>query len=45
MIVVVIVGGMLLGYGIGQYIVDRYINESQREINGTQSKVNKNELK
>jgi len=33
MIVVVIVIGMLIGYGIGQYIVDRYINESQEDIN------------
>jgi uncharacterized protein YneF (UPF0154 family) len=33
MIVVVIVIGMLVGYGIGQYIVDRYINESQEDIN------------
>ena len=33
MIVGVIVIGMLIGYGIGQYIVDRYINESQEDIN------------
>lgn len=33
MLIVVIVIGMLVGYGIGQYIVDRYINESQEDIN------------
>jgi len=32
MLIVVIVGGMLIGYGIGQYIMDRYINESQEDI-------------
>ena len=31
--IVVIVIGMLIGYGIGQYIIDRYINESQEDIN------------
>jgi uncharacterized protein YneF (UPF0154 family) len=35
MIVVVIVIGMLIGYGIGQYIVDRYINENHKDINDT----------
>lgn len=33
MLIVVIVIGMLIGYGIGQYIMDRYINESQEDIN------------
>jgi F0F1-type ATP synthase assembly protein I len=33
MIVVVIVGGMLVGYGIGQYLVDRWINKNNRDIN------------
>ena len=33
MLIVVIVIGMLIGYGIGQYIIDRYINESQEDIN------------
>jgi uncharacterized protein YneF (UPF0154 family) len=33
MLIVVIVGGMLVGYGIGQYIVDRYINENNKDIN------------
>jgi len=32
MLIVVIVEGMLIGYGIGQYIMDRYINESQEDI-------------
>jgi hypothetical protein len=32
MIIVIIVGGMLIGYGIGQYIVDRYINTNQEDI-------------
>jgi uncharacterized protein YneF (UPF0154 family) len=31
--IVVIVLGMLIGYGIGQYIVDRYINENNKDIN------------
>jgi uncharacterized protein YneF (UPF0154 family) len=35
MLIVVIVIGMLIGYGIGQYIIDRYINESQEDINDT----------
>ncbi len=38
MIVAVIVIGMLIGYGIGQYIVDRYINKSNEEINETPPK-------
>ena len=33
MIVVVIVIGMLVGYGIGMYIVDEYINKNNRDIN------------
>jgi uncharacterized protein YneF (UPF0154 family) len=33
MLIGVIVLGMLIGYGIGQYIMDRYINESQEDIN------------
>ncbi len=33
MIVVVIVIGMLIGYGIGMYIVDEYINKNNRDIN------------
>ena len=32
MLIGVIVIGMLIGYGIGQYIMDRYINESQEDI-------------
>ena len=35
MLIVVIVIGMLIGYGVGQYIMDRYINESQEDINDT----------
>jgi uncharacterized protein YneF (UPF0154 family) len=35
MLIGVIVLGMLIGYGIGQYIIDRYINESQEDINDT----------
>ena len=35
MLIVVIVIGMLIGYGIGQYIMDRYINESQEDIDDT----------
>ena len=35
MLIVVIGIGMLVGYGIGQYIMDRYINESQEDINDT----------
>ena len=33
MIVVVIVIGMLIGYGIGMWIVDRWINKNNRDIN------------
>jgi uncharacterized protein YneF (UPF0154 family) len=33
MIVVIIVGGMLIGYGIGQYLVDRWINKNNKDIN------------
>lgn len=33
MIIGAIVFGMLIGYGIGQYIVDRYINEGNEEVN------------
>jgi uncharacterized protein YneF (UPF0154 family) len=33
MVVIAIVGGMLIGYGIGQYIVDRWINKSNEDIN------------
>ena len=33
MIVVVIVIGMLIGYGIGMWIVDRWINNNNRDIN------------
>jgi hypothetical protein len=33
MIIGAIVFGMLIGYGIGQYIVDRYINEGNAEVN------------
>ena len=32
MIVIVIVGGMFIGYIIGQYIVDRWINTNHRDI-------------
>ncbi len=34
MIVVIIVGGMLIGYGIGMYIVDGWINQGNKDING-----------
>jgi hypothetical protein len=37
MIVVVIVIGMLIGYGIGQYLLDRYINENNKDINDTKN--------
>jgi uncharacterized protein YneF (UPF0154 family) len=33
MIVVVIVIGMLVGYGIGQYLVDEWINNNNKDIN------------
>jgi uncharacterized protein YneF (UPF0154 family) len=33
MIVIVITMGCIVGYGIGQYIVDRYINENNKDIN------------
>jgi uncharacterized protein YneF (UPF0154 family) len=33
MIVIVITMGMIVGYGIGQYIVDRYINQNNKDIN------------
>jgi F0F1-type ATP synthase assembly protein I len=38
-----IVGGILIGWGIGNYLLDRYINETQDEINETppKTKVNK----
>ena len=32
MIIGAIVFGMLIGYGIGQYIVDRYINTNHEDI-------------
>ncbi len=41
MIVVVIVGGILIGYGIGQWVVDKYINEGNAEINDTQNHTKK----
>ncbi len=31
--IVVIVIGMLVGYGIGQYIVDQWINRNNKDIN------------
>jgi len=33
MIVPVIVGGMIIGYGIGQYLLDRWINRNNKDIN------------
>jgi len=33
MIVVVIVIGMLVGYGIGQYLLDNWINRNNKDIN------------
>ncbi len=33
MLIVVIVGGILIGYGIGVWILDRYINENNEDIN------------
>ncbi len=33
MIVVVIVIGMLVGYGIGRYLVDEWINSNNKDIN------------
>lgn len=32
MIVGIIVGGMFIGYIVGQYIVDRYINTNHEDI-------------
>lgn len=32
-IVIVIVGGMIIGYGIGQYLLDRWINKNNKDIN------------
>ena len=32
MIIVMIVFGMLVGYGIGMWIVDRYINKNHKDI-------------
>lgn len=32
MLIVAIVGGMMLGYMVGQYIVDRYINQNHEDI-------------
>jgi F0F1-type ATP synthase assembly protein I len=37
MIVVVIVSGILLGWGIGNYLLDRYINENNEDINESQN--------
>ena len=39
MIVVIIVMGMLIGYGIGMWIVDRYINDTNDEINNPKTGV------
>ena len=33
MIVVIIVGGCLLGWGIGQWMLDRWINDNNEDIN------------
>ena len=49
MIIGIIIGGMVLGYLIGMYIVDKYINESNEEINNdyslhSQSKVKKPQI-
>lgn len=32
MIIGWIVGGMLIGYGVGMYLVDRYINNNHKDI-------------
>ena len=34
MIIVAIVGGMLIGYGIGMWVLDRWINRNNDDING-----------
>ena len=33
MIIGVIAGGMIIGYLVGMYIVDKYINEGNEEVN------------
>ena len=37
MLIVVIVGGIGLGYIVGQYIVDRYINTNHEDIDNPQN--------
>ena len=32
MIVITIIGGMFIGYIVGMYIVDRYINQNHKDI-------------
>ena len=32
MIVITIIGGMFIGYVVGMYIVDRYINNNHKDI-------------
>jgi F0F1-type ATP synthase assembly protein I len=36
MIVVVIVSGIVIGWVVGNYLLDRYINNTNEEINDTQ---------
>jgi hypothetical protein len=33
MIVVVIVGGCILGWGVGNYFLDRWLNDNNEDIN------------
>jgi uncharacterized protein YneF (UPF0154 family) len=41
MIVVVIITGIITGWVVGNFILDRYINETQEEINDTQNHTKK----
>ena len=34
MIIVVIVGGILIGYFIGAYLLDKWVNQGNDDING-----------
>ncbi len=45
MIVVVIVSGIVIGWVVGNYLLDRYINENNKDINESQNEINKENKK
>ena len=45
MIVVVIVSGIVIGWVVGNYLLDRYINENNKDINESQNEINRENKK